>query len=240
MPAKPVCMPRTGAAAATSSATAQARLSAGRRSTRRTTADQNRPSAPPPAVARPADDGDAPGVEAVAEDGEHRGQQRQGGGHGDEPDQDRARGQAAQDRVRHEDHAEHREHERQPAEQHGPACGRACRRDRLERVRAARALLPHPRDDEQAVVDPEGEAHRGDHVDDEQRQLERLADERRQGHGDDDRDEREHDRHEARHHRSEDEQQHDERGRQTHVELALPEVVLGELLEVPVGGQARR
>ena len=45
--------------------------------------------------------------------------------------------------------------------------------------RRRRALLAHPGDHEQAVIDPEGQAHGREHVDDEHREREPLGDQAR-------------------------------------------------------------
>ena len=99
------------------------------------------------------------------------------------------------------------------------------------------ALFPEAREDEERVVDPEREPHRRDHVHDEERDLERLADERRQGDRDHDREQPEQHRHEARDDRPEHEHEDDQRRRQPDQQLALLQVLLGELLEVGVGRQ---
>ena len=58
---------------------------------------------------------------------------------GDDPDDDRAGGQAAQDRVGDEQHAEHRDDEGAAAEQDGPARGAPVARDRVAAARGRRA-----------------------------------------------------------------------------------------------------
>ena len=153
-------------------------------------ADERRPEAALRAGAadRPAaDHGDPQRVHPVAEQAQHSGQQRQRREHRDDADEDRAEREAPQDRVGHQEHPEHREHERDAAEENGPARGRSGRHDRVDLLQPAHALLPVAREDEERVVDPEGEAHRRDHVHDEERDLERLADERRQSNRDHDR-----------------------------------------------------
>ena len=124
--------------------------------------DERRPEAALRAGAadRPAaDHGDSERVDPVAEQAQHSGQQRQRREHRDDADEDRAEREAAQDRVGHEEHPEHREHEGDPAEEDGPARRRSGRDDRVDLLQPARALLPVAREDEERVVDPEGEAH---------------------------------------------------------------------------------
>ena len=190
------------------------------------------------ALDRPAaDHRDPQRVHAVAEQAQHRGQQRQRGDHRDDPDEDRAQRQAAQDRVGHQQHPAHREHEGHPAEEHGAARGRAGRHDRVDLLETAAALFPEAGEDEERVVDPEREPHRRDHVHDEERDLERLPHQGGQGDRDHDREQPQQHRHEARDDRPEDEQEDDQRRRQPDEELALLQILLRELLEVGVGGQ---
>ena len=59
----------------------------------------------------PPDDRDAERVDPVAEEPEHGRQQRQRRDHRDDPDEDRPDGEAAHDRVRDEQHPEHRDDE---------------------------------------------------------------------------------------------------------------------------------
>ena len=203
-------------------------------------ADERRPEAAlgAGAVDRPAaDHRDLERVYSVAEQAQHGGQQRQRRDHRDDADEDRAERETAQDRVRHQQHPAHREHESHAAEEHSPARGRPGGHDRVGLLQPAPALFPEPREDEERVVDPEREPHRRDHVHHEERDLERLADERSQCDRDHDREQAEQDRHEARHDRPEHEHEDDQRRRQPDQQLALLQVLLGELLEVGVGRQ---
>ena len=118
----------TGSASATRIATPAARLTAGRRSA--TSGD----SRPDPVAAASA--GDAQPLDPVAEDGERRRQQRQRGEHRDQHDRDRAHRDRAEDRLRHEEHPEQREHDRGAGEQHRAARRGARDRDRVVRRRA--------------------------------------------------------------------------------------------------------
>ena len=87
--------------------------------------------APEPALAGSSpDEGQAQRVDAVAEQRQNGRQQGRRGDHCGEADQDRPRREAAQNRVRHEQHPRHRDHERRPAEEHGTAGGPAGRPDR--------------------------------------------------------------------------------------------------------------
>ena len=108
------------------------------------------------------------------------------------------------------------------------------RSDRVELLEALRPLLAIARDDEERVVDPDGEPHHHEHVHDEEGELEALPDQRRQAQRDDDRDEREHDRNERGDERAEDHEQHDQRDADAEHLTAL-EIFLGDLVEVDVG-----
>ena len=79
----------------------------------------------------------------------------------------------------HDQQPEHRDHEGGATEEDCAARGRPGGRDRVERLAAVIAFLAIARDHEQCVVDPEREAHAGEHVHDEDRELELLRDERR-------------------------------------------------------------
>ena len=182
-----------------------------------------------------ADDRDAQRVHAVADQPEQRGQERERGEHGDDPDEDRSDGQAPHHGRRDDQHPEHRDDERAAAEEDG-AAGRGARgRDgRVTCSRLVPALLAVTRDDEQRVVDPEREPHRDEHVHDEHRELDRLRHERGQPERDDDRDDRHQQRDEPGDDRAEDEQEDDQRRGQAELELARLQVVLRQLVEVVV------
>ena len=124
-PLVPIFIPKIGEARASRSATESARLSPGRRSTARTIAPQKRPSGLAASSERLPTSGIRSAVDAVAEDAEQRRQQRGRGDHRDDPDDDRADGEAAHDRARHDQHPEHRDHERRSAEDDGPVRGLA-------------------------------------------------------------------------------------------------------------------
>ena len=117
-------------------------------------------------------------VDPVTEQGQHRRQQGEGGGHGDQADDDRAECEAAQDRVRDQEQSEQGDDERAAGEQDRLAAGAAGGDDRIDLVVACLSLLPVAGEDEEAVVDAECEAHRGDHVDDEEGQGGDLAEDR--------------------------------------------------------------
>ena len=201
-------------------------------------ADDPRPDAalgPRALLHAPPQPGHAKGIDTVAQEREHGRQERERRNDGDHADEDRAGREAAEDRVGDEHHPHHREDEGGAAEQHGAARRRADGRDRVELLVPVAPLFAEARDDEERVVDPEREAHPRDHVHDEDREIERLADERREPEGDHDRDERDEHGHQPGHDRAEHEQQDDQRRRQPELELSLPEVLLRERGEVPVG-----
>ena len=181
-----------------------------------------------------SDDGDAEGVDAVAEEAENGRQKRQRGDHGDDPDQDRSHREAAHDRVGDEQHPEHGDDEDAAAEQHRPARGGARGLDRGQLGPSLRALLAVAGDDEQRVIDPEREAHPREHVHEEDRELELLREECTQPERDEDRDDRHQQRHEPGDDRPEDEKQDDQRRREPELELAVLQVLLGEEVEVMV------
>ncbi len=98
-------------------------------------------------------------------------------------------------------------------------------------VEARAALLAVAGDDEQRVVDADGEAHHRDDVGDEERELENLAEQRGDADGDEDREDAENERHAGRNERPEDEDEH-EQGDRYPEGLAALEVVLGLGLEL--------
>ena len=187
-----------------------------------------------------ADERDAQRVDAVAEQAEHRREQRQRGEDRDDPDQDGPRREAPEDGVGHEHHPDHGQHERDPAEEDRPARGGARTSDGIGLLATVDALLPVARQDEERVVDSEREPHARDHVHDEERELEHLAHEGGQG-------DRDHDREQCQEHRdqscddgSEDEHEDDERRRQPDQQLPFLQVLLRELLEIGVARDAAR
>ena len=181
-----------------------------------------------------SDERDPESIDAVPEQSEQRRQQRRRSNNRDDPDRDRADGQAPHDRARHEQHPEHGDDERGAAEDHGPARREPRDGDRVVLLAPLRALLAVSGDDEQGVVDPEREPHPREHVDHEDGELEPLGEQRDEAEGDDDRDARHQNRDEARHDGSEDEQEDDERCRKAELELAGLEILLREQVEVVV------
>ena len=157
--------------------------------TRSTIAPQKRPSRPACSVCA-SEQGDAQRVHAVAEQCEDGGKQRQRRDHGDDPDEDRAGGEAAEDGARNEQEPEHREHEGDPAEEDGTAGGGARGCDRILLFPPLQPLLPVPRKCEQRVVDSESEAHADQHVLGEDGKVVRLRQECHERERDDDRRER--------------------------------------------------
>ena len=181
-----------------------------------------------------AEERDAQRVHAVPEQPEQRGKQRRRRGDRDDPDEDRPDGEAAHDRVRHEQHPEHRDDERRAAEDDGAVRGAAGRGDRVGLLESLRPFLAVARDDEERVVDPEREAHPREHVHDEDRELELLREDRGEPERDDDRDDRHQQRDEPGDDGAEDEQQDDQRRREPELQLALLEILLREQVEVVV------
>ena len=171
-------------------------------------------------------------VDAVAEQAEQGRQQRQRGGDRDDADDDRAGGEAAHDRRRHEQHPEQGDHERAAAEEHRPARCRAGEADRVRLLEPSRPFLAEARDDEERVVDPERESHPGEHVHDEHREAELEREQGDEAEADQDREDRHQHRHQARDHSAENEEEHDQRGREPELELAVLEVALGQRVEV--------
>jgi hypothetical protein len=174
--------------------------------------------------------------QAVAEQRHERRQQGHREGHRDQHDDDRAPGQPAEDRRRHEQHAGERDHHGEPAEEHGPV-GRCSRHpDRFEVVPPALSLLAIARHDEQGVIDPDGETHHRDQVRDEEAPSPDLSEQTDDAEGHADREDPHDDRGDAGDQRAEDDQQDDDRHDDAD-RLALLEVVFGDLLEV--GGRGR-
>jgi hypothetical protein len=176
-------------------------------------------------LGRSPEEGDAERVHAVAEQSEDGGKQRQRRDHGDDPDQDRAGRQGAEDRARNEQQPEHREHERDPAEQHRAARCRTRGRDRIQLLPPLKPLFAIAGEGEERVVDPEGEAHPDQHVLGEDRQVVGLRQQRDERERNDDRDDREQEGHKSGNDRAEDEQQDHERGRSAEEELAILQIL---------------
>ncbi len=200
---------------------------------------------PPPEPAlgphrTPAEERDPQPLDPVAQEAEHGRQERQRRDHGDDADEDRARRQAAHDRVRHELEADHGQNERGAAEEHRTARRGPRRLDRVELLAPLGALLAEAAEDEERVVDTQRESHPEDHVRDEDREIEHLAEQRRQRQRHDDGENRQHEWDHAGDHGSEDEQEDDQGGRRAEEELALLQVLLRELGEVLVEGQLAR
>ena len=235
MPAAPMFRPRTGSARTIRSAAAAASEIAGRRTTRLTTALQNRLSSPALSATRRPTNGTwsrsirSPRRLKIA------GSRVSAAITETIPTRIAPDGEAPHDRALDEQEPEHRQDEGAAAEEHGAACGRARAGDRVVLLRSRGPLLAEARDDEERVVDPERETHAGEHVHDEDRKLEPLREEGGQAERDDDRDDREHERHRRADERPEDEDEDDERGRQPDPELPVLEVALRELVDVVVG-----
>ena len=105
-----------------------------------------------------ADERDAAALDAVAQRGENSGHDRDRAEHRDGDDDDRPDAERRPDRVAREQHARHRDHHRQPGDDHCATRCRRRRRDRLERARAAGSLLALAAQVEERVVDSDGQA----------------------------------------------------------------------------------
>jgi hypothetical protein len=108
----------------------------------------------------------------------------------DDCHRDGANGQAAQDRLRDDQHSHHRQCERGSAEHDRTRRGARDGQDGGPGIRTAGPFFAQPRDDEQRVVDAQRQPHRDEHVRHEQVELEQVSDDRDQPQPDDDRDHR--------------------------------------------------
>ena len=183
----------------------------------------------------PSEVRDAERVDAVADEAQQRGQQRERRRDRDDADEDRPQREAPHDRGRDDEHAQQRDDERRAAEEHGAAGGRAGARDRVLLGEPVPALLSVTRHDEQRVVDPEREPHPREHVHDEDRERELEGDDRDEAERDDDREDRHQHGHEPGEDGPEDEHEDDQRGGEAKGELALLEIRLRLLAEVVTG-----
>ena len=177
----------------------------------------------------PAHEGHARGVDAVAEQAQQRGEQRERGEQRGEDDEHRADAHADREVDRDDDHAEHGEDDRHAAEEDGPVGAGARGGDGVDLLQAAGALFPIAADDEQRVVDADGEAHRREDVQDEGVHGVELPDQGRERERQDDAEDAQDQRHERGQQGAEDDDQHDERRRQAE-DLGLLHVALGELV----------
>ena len=130
-----------------------------------------------------------------------------------------------------------RDHEGRAAEENRSARRPSRRLDRRLLGATLAALLPEARDDEERVVDPEREPHRGQHVDDEERELPGLAHERDERERDRDRDDREQERDERGDDGAEHEQEDEQRRGEAEEELAFLQILVRDREEVLVGGE---
>ena len=201
-----------------------------------------RPDTPLPAggVDDTAEEGEAERVDAIAEEPEQRRHESQGGEHRDEPDGQCADTEASKNGVGDEQHPRHGEHERETAEEHGTARGRARARDRVELGALRRALLAVARDDEEAVVRGDRKPHDRGHLEQEDGQVEDLAEESRKPEGDGDREERDDEGDNGRDDRPEDEHENDECGRQAEVQLAGLEILVQDPVQIHIAAALAR
>jgi hypothetical protein len=153
-------------------------------------------------------------VDAVAERGEQRRQQRE---RADDGDSDHQAGREAE--RRHERDAGDRERadgddDGRAGEQHRAAGGRDRARDRLVRLHPARERVAVRRDDEERVVDPDAEAEHDRERRRGRRHLGHVTEQRDAGQADDDADQRGQNRQPHRDERAEREGEHDQRHRE--------------------------
>ena len=168
-------------------------------------------------------------VDAVADDGQDRGQQRDRRGHRHEHDERRRVAERGHQRDVDDGQREQRDHHRRAREHHRAARRRRRARDRLPRLHAVPPLGLVACDDEQRVVDPHAEAdHRRQRRRD-GRHLGDLADQRDDRQPADEADDRGDDRQPHGHDRPEREQQDDDGHRQPD-HLARVRLGLGDLL----------
>ena len=126
-----------------------------------------------------------------------------------------------------------REHDRRAGEQDGPVRGGTRDGDRVAEVAAGAALLAEARDDEQRVVDPDGQPHHHEHVHDDEVEDEGLADAGDDRQRDDDARDRDADRHHRGRDAAEDDDQDDQREREPE-HLAAREVLVRRPADVLV------
>ncbi len=132
-----------------------------------------------------------------------------------------------------------RQHDGGAGEEDGFAGGAAGDLDRVVLGVAAPPFLAVAGDDEQGVVDADGESDHRDHVDDEEGEVHHPAEQGGQADGDDDGDDGEHDRDAGDDEGAEDDDEDHEGGEQPQP-LALDQVALGEFGELVVRRRRRR
>ena len=179
----------------------------------------------PEAVPKP---GQGQGVDAMAEHPQHRRKERQGEDHRAHDDERTGDTDRADGRRDEQQQARQPDGDRDAAERDGLARRRDRAFDRFGDGPAATQLLAEPADDEQRIVDGEGEAEHRRDVQDEDAHLDLLGHEVDQGEAARDREPGDEERHAGRDDRGEDEDEHDRDDGQRH-ELGLLEVLLGLL-----------
>jgi hypothetical protein len=137
-------------------------------------------------------------VHAVAQKAQHGRQKRERGHHCRDHDEDRSGAEAREDREGHDEHAAESNDDSHTAEEHRAAGRGRGPPDGVGHRVAAGKFLAKTRDDEERVVDADGEAHHRDDVECEHGHGEALAEHRRERGAYDDRDDAEHQRHERR------------------------------------------
>ena len=152
-------------------------------------------------------------VDLVAEQAEQSGKERQGKGDGDEHDCDGADGHALEDRGRDDEQSGEGDDYGDAREKHRAAGGLAGGDDRIHLHPPAAAFLAEAFDDEEGVIDADGEADHRDDVEGEAVYPEHFADRAREADSDEDAEHAEYDRHAGGGGRAEDDYENDERGR---------------------------
>jgi hypothetical protein len=196
------------------------------------------PAAPEHLVAAPAPD-DAQGVHPRTEHPQQRRQERQGGEDADEHHERAAQPHRAHGHVGDDQEAEQADDDGEAAEEDGATGGRDRRLHRLGHRVAGGELLAEPADHEERVVDADGEAKQGRHVQREHRDVEDLGEQPEEAQGDGDGHAAADDGQGGGHQRPEDEHEHEDR-HGDRVTLRLAQVLAGALLKLRVNGRIAR
>jgi hypothetical protein len=174
---------------------------------------------------------DPPRVELVAEEPDHRREQRHRSGDGHEHHDDRTAGEGPEDRGGHDQHAGEGQDHHHAAEEHGSVGGGTRCTDRIQLLATALPLLAVSRHDEERVVDPDRQTHHRDQVRSEEAEPPHLADQSHDPEGHGDREDRQDDGRHTRHQGPEHDHQHDQRRRDPDA-FADAQILLGDALEL--------
>ncbi len=153
---------------------------------------------------------DRHGVDAVTQEPEDGGQQRQRGCHGSDDDDDRADSHASEDALGDNDEAGESDHDGHTGEEDRSTCRATGLFDGRVARKSAGAFFAEALDDQQRIVDADCEAHGGDDVHDEDREFEGAPNDRGQTNGNDDRENTEKQRHSGGYKGAEDHHENDE------------------------------